>query len=367
MMSKAHSSHQGIEASLRKARDSIYWPAVNSEIKDYVQQCSICNEFQSKQTKEPLMIHPIPKLPWSKIGTDLFSIRDKDYLITVDYYSDFWELNELSSTSADTIIKCLKEHFSRHGIPNTVISDNGPQFTNDAFRNFADEWDFEHATSSPYHSQSNGKAESAVKIAKGIIKKSMKEKEDLWRAILDWRNTPTQDMGCSPAQRLMSRRTRSSLPIAHQLLKPEIQKNVQTKIRIKRQRSKQYYDKGTRPLAELCTGDYLRVKPTRLGDDKWKFGKCVKKHTLPRSYIVDIDGVQYRRNRRDLRLSREVPPPEDLHVDDHQDINSHDKTNGPTVKDNEKPQEKHQFSQPNVRRSLRTIVPPKHLADYVCK
>ncbi|XP_062619903.1 uncharacterized protein K02A2.6-like [Saccostrea cucullata] len=224
MMSKAHSSHQGIEASLRKARDSIYWIAMNSEIKDYVQQCSICNEFQSKQTKEPLMIHPIPKLPWSKIGTDLFSIGDKDYLITVDYYSDFWELNELSSTSADTIIKCLKKHFSHHGIPNTVISDNGPQFTNDAFRNFANEWDFEHSTSSPYHNQSNGKAESAVKIAKGIIKKSMKEKEDLWRAILDWRNTRTQDMGCSPAQPLMSRRTRSSLPIAHQLLKPDFKK-----------------------------------------------------------------------------------------------------------------------------------------------
>ena len=64
------------------------------------------------------------------------------------------------------------------------------------------DWEFEHVTTSPYHSQSNGKAESAVKIAKHIIKKVTKAKQDLHLAILDWRNTGG---GSSPAKKPMSR------------------------------------------------------------------------------------------------------------------------------------------------------------------
>lgn len=100
----------------------------------------------------------------------------------------------------------------------TVISDNGPQFKSADFHTFACDWEFEHSTSSPYHSQSNGKAESAVKIAKKLVKKCVSSKTDIWKAILDWRNTPTKDMNCSPVQRLMSRRTRHSLPTAAALL-----------------------------------------------------------------------------------------------------------------------------------------------------
>ncbi len=88
--------------------------------------------------------------------------------------------------------KCLKAHFSRHGIPDTVISDNGPQLDSREFNSFAREWEFEHVTSSLYHSQSNGKAESAVKIAKRLIKKAEKSGHDKYKAISDWRNTPTE-------------------------------------------------------------------------------------------------------------------------------------------------------------------------------
>ena len=62
------------------------------------------------------------------------------------------------------------------------------------FQQFAKAWEFECSPSDPYHSQTNGKAESALKIAKKLIKKTEQDGNDLWKAILDWRNTPTTDL-----------------------------------------------------------------------------------------------------------------------------------------------------------------------------
>ena len=89
----------------------------------------------------------------------------------VDCYSDYWEIDHLSDYTSSTVIDACKRQFSRHGIPHTVFSDNGPPFNSMEFQLFAEDWDFKHMTSSPYHSQSNGKVESAVKIAKTLLKK----------------------------------------------------------------------------------------------------------------------------------------------------------------------------------------------------
>ena len=87
--------------------------------------------------------------------------------MTVDYYSDYFELDLLSDTTAESVINGTKCHFARHGIADTV-TDNGPQYSSANFSKFAREWEFQHTTSSPLHRQSNGKAELAVKIAKNL-------------------------------------------------------------------------------------------------------------------------------------------------------------------------------------------------------
>ena len=109
--------------------------------------------------------------------------------------------------------------FSRHGIPEIVISDKGPQYYSVEFTKFAKDWHFQHITSSPRNRQSNGKVESAVKICENIMKKAAVGKFDPYLALLDYRNTPT-DIGSSPAHRLFSRRTRSLLPLTRRLLEP---------------------------------------------------------------------------------------------------------------------------------------------------
>ena len=116
------------------------------------------------------MAHELASRRWEWIGTDLFTWNRKHYLVTVDYYSNFWEVDELESTTSETVIETLKAHFARYGSPTQVVSNNGPQYTSEGFARFAKAWDFEHVTGSPGNSQANGKAKSAVKTAKRILR-----------------------------------------------------------------------------------------------------------------------------------------------------------------------------------------------------
>lgn len=179
--------------------------------------------------------------PWAKVGTDLFSFHNKDYLLTVDYYSNFWEMDFLPDTKSITVIRKLKSHFARQGIPDLVISDNGPQYASREFERFSQTWGFEHRTSSPGYPQSNGKAESAVKTAKRLMLKAAAAREDPYLAMLDHRNTPSQGLNTSPAERLLSRRTKTFLPTKDTLLEPEVKNNEQG-LRQNRQRQEKYYN-----------------------------------------------------------------------------------------------------------------------------
>ena len=139
---------------------------MNSDLKDYISKCSICRTTSYSQQKGSLKSHDVPDRPWAKVATDLFSFREKDYLILVDYYSNFWEIVLLPNTESITVVRKLKPHFVRYGIPDILMSDNGPQYAAQTFKRFSESYEFQHITSSPGYSQSNGKAESAVKTAK---------------------------------------------------------------------------------------------------------------------------------------------------------------------------------------------------------
>nr|XP_054755667.1 uncharacterized protein K02A2.6-like [Lytechinus pictus] len=216
MMQKVHSSHLGVSGCLRRARDCLYWPGMSAQMKEYVEKCETCSSYGQKQQKETLQQHDVPSQPWRKLGADIFQLDDKMYLVTVDYYSGFWEIDFLENTKASTVVKKMRSHFARQGIPQVVITDNGPQFTADTFKDFAKKCrEFEHQTSSPYYPQSNGKAENAVKMAKSLLKKAISAGTDPYLSILEYINTPTQGMSSSPVQRLMSRRTRTLIATYH--------------------------------------------------------------------------------------------------------------------------------------------------------
>ena len=230
MLQRIHTSHQGPDACVRRARDVIFWPGMASEIQHLASQCSTCCDYKAKQQKEPLLSPEIPTTPWTIVAQGLFTFAGKSYLITVDYYSDFWELDAVTDTSSETIVEHTKSHFARYGIPVKVITDNGPQFRPQVYEEFAAKWGFTHVTSSPYHSQSNGKAEATVKIAKNMLRKVTQDNQDMNLAILTWCNTPTEGGNYSPVQKLQSRRTRTQLLTASELLHPEILNGIDEEI-----------------------------------------------------------------------------------------------------------------------------------------
>ncbi|KAK3715610.1 hypothetical protein QZH41_009028, partial [Actinostola sp. cb2023] len=252
-----HSSHSGIDGCLRRARESVYWPGMSSEIKEWISTCETCREYETAQPKEPLMSHEIPERPWAKVGIDILTFQGTDYLVTVDYYSNYWEIDRLENTKSATAIRKLKAHFARFGIPSRLVSDNGPQFTSDSFRKFTRDWDIEHTPSAPYNSQSNGKAEAAVKAAKKMLRKTQKTREDQYLALLAIRNTPSQGIGRSPIQRIMNRRTRTLLPTTGTLLTPKTVERETEITRIKDQQERQafYFNRNAHKLTPLQQGD----------------------------------------------------------------------------------------------------------------
>ncbi|XP_035223960.1 uncharacterized protein K02A2.6-like [Stegodyphus dumicola] len=187
----------------------------------------------------------------------------------------------------------MKSHFARYGIPLIVISDNGPQFASKEFAEFAKKYQFKHITSSPYHPQSNGLAERSVQTAKKLLKKAQADHADPYLALLAHRNTPTNEMLGSPAQRLMSRRTRTILPTSEELLKPQVVKNVKEKINQERTKQKSCYDHHTETLPSLNKRDCVRVYQ----DNRWKPAVVEEVHKMPRSYILRSGGSVLRRNR----------------------------------------------------------------------
>lgn len=298
MIARAHSSHLGPDACVRRARDVLFWPSMADQIKDQVQNCKVCNDFLARQQKEPLMTHKIPETPWSKVGQDLFTLGDENYLVTVDYFSDYFELDLLPDTTAESVVNATKCHFARHGIAD-MVTDNGPQYSSAHFAKFTREWEFQHTTSSPLHSQSNGKAESSLKIAKNVVKKAKRGNKDLQMSLLEWRNTLDSN-GLSPVQKLMSRRTRTTIPTNVALLKPEVVDGVYDNIKRKRPQVKAAYDKHAKPLPELQVGEPVRLQPVN-PKAPWEKGSCVAK-VGPRSFLIETEsGNLYRRNRKFIR------------------------------------------------------------------
>ena len=72
----------------------------------------------------------IPEHPWENIGIYLFQIGSDNYLVTLDYYSNYFEIDELTTTSSEAVITKVKTHFARCSIPDIVVSDGGKQFVN---------------------------------------------------------------------------------------------------------------------------------------------------------------------------------------------------------------------------------------------
>lgn len=182
-----------------------------------------------------------------------------------------------------------------------MARDDGPQFVSKEFHKFTKSWGIEHTTTSPHHSNANGKVESAVKVAKRMLRKTTKSGEDQYLALLNIRNVPTQGVDSSQAQRLMGRRTRTLLPTTQSLLEPRnpVNRYESEQVRLNQTRQAKYYHRSASDLPVPKAGETVRMKPFVLGQKSWDKAE-VTRRLDERSFEIQSAGTTYRRNRQHL-------------------------------------------------------------------
>ena len=166
-----HEGHLIIVKCKSRARTVVYWPGLSSDIENIVSNCSSCIKYSASNQKETLLPHSVPERPWEVVGSEIMTLKGRDYLVVVDYYSKYPELALLNDKTAGTIVTHLKSIFARHGIPEKLIGDNMP-YGSKEFRQFAQDWGFTVVTSSPEYPQSNGQSEQTEQTLKNLLKKA---------------------------------------------------------------------------------------------------------------------------------------------------------------------------------------------------
>ena len=236
----------------------------------------------------------LPTRPWEVIATDVFVFSNELYLVMIDYYSRWIEAILIRSQTSGAVISAMRDIFAHLGIPKIIRSDNGPCYDSREFRKYASHSGFTSVTSSPRYPQSNGLAESAVKIVKSLWRKN----SDKSSALFVYRTTPLRT-GYSPSELMFGRPIRSLLgmPGINVIDYDVFEENE----RQYRDTIKSKWDKKYRvsKLMALKEGDVVWIKsPSDIGCK----GVIVRKDSAPESYWVNVGNSELRRNRKHLSL-----------------------------------------------------------------
>ena len=187
---------------------------LSQQLDEVVKKCPTCIK-ECINPAEPVIPSDLPDHPWQKVAADLFELKGHPYLLVIDYFSRYIEVVKLSHTTSPDVTGHLQSMFARHGIPEQLISGNGPQFSSTLFSKFAKHYGFTHMLTSPQYPQANGEVERMVQTVKNLLKKT----PDPYKALMAYRATPLES-GLSPAELLMGRKICTRIPTSPSNLKP---------------------------------------------------------------------------------------------------------------------------------------------------
>lgn len=152
------------------ARCYVYWPGIDQDISTLVGTCASCQANAKAPTKTLLASWPTPTGPWQRVHVDFAGpVNGKSYLVLIDAYSKWPEVAIMGSTTAPLTITRIKDSCARLGNMSTIVSDNGPQFTSEAFKLYCSDQHITHIRTPPYHPQSNGQCERFVGTLKSFL------------------------------------------------------------------------------------------------------------------------------------------------------------------------------------------------------
>ena len=294
VLAELHVAHPGVVRMKEVARSHVWWPNIDNAIADTVRQCASCQENVACPSVAPLTPWMWPGKPWFRVHMDYAEKEGVNFLVIVDAHSKWPEILMMKSTTASATIDAVRDVFARFGLPEQVVTDNGPQFASAEFEAFLTRNGVKHTRVAPYHPASNGAAERMVQSFKRSLQASagtgVPIRERLADFLLRYRTTPHAVTGQSPSKLLMERECRTRMS----LLRPAVQSRVLNK------QAKQVSGQWR----EFYAGERVSVRDVRA--QQWLFG-TIAERSGPKSYVIQLDdGRIWKRHLDHLRRS-EIP------------------------------------------------------------
>lgn len=299
VISQIHEGHLGVVKMKTLARSFCWWPGIDQDIETIAKRCNGCQQNQNSPKGAPLNAWEWPTKPWERIHIDFAGpFLGYMFLIMVDSHSKWPEVVKMSTTTSTRTIDVLRTIFSRNGLPVTIVSDNGPQFTSREFEEFLNANGIKHIKTSPYHPSSNGLAERFVQTFKQAMKCSKNDTGSIERKLanflLAYRNTAHATTNETPAKLMMGRELRTKMD----LLRPNTELHV-------KQKQEEMCLQRTTQNREFEPGQSVMMRDYR-GKDKWIPG-MIAQRTGPVSYRVQVDPSTQWRRHADQIVTSQIP------------------------------------------------------------
>ncbi len=289
---------------------SVWWPGLSANISQEVKNCPTCTKHRTTQ-REPLLTTPVPERLWQCVGTEIFTGDKNTYLVAVDYFSWYIEVAHLNVATANAVIAAQKNIFGRNGVPELLMSNNGPQYACALFKDFASEYGFTHITSS--------------RVSSGNCQRLLwKKGGDYAKALLSYQAAPLEN-GYFPVQLLTGRQIRTPLPQVPKALSPHWP-NIKQFCKMETQGKRkpvQLYNKRHRACHQPnCTQVRACGSPqtTPMGQS----------HSPKRSYLIRTDEGLLRRTCTHLRATHQPSSAAEAQAPDGSDSGSADCNTGDT-------------------------------------
>ena len=293
-LQRLHQGHLSATKVQQNARQHLYWPGLDADIADYTRRCQECIR-RSQTPKEPLQAHEVPQEPTERIAMDYFYMNGRLYILICDYFSKFPFLFQVKTTSFANLKDHLEELFSVEGIPDEIMSDNGPPFNGKEFSSYLTGLGIRHTTSSPNYPQSNGFIVRQIQTLKRLIEKANSSGRSHQEALTGLRAQPLGDGLPSPSEILHRRSlvTRKASPV-------DLTVVCQSLIALQAKYTKSH-DKAKRSKTQrtLVIGEEVYFLS---GKNEWQIGIVTGTTDTGRSYnILTDEGTSLRRNRSHLK------------------------------------------------------------------
>ena len=303
LLGELHAGHFGSTRMKELSRSYFWWPNLDRDLEDVTNSCPECLSQRALPNKAELHPWEWPTHPWHRIHVDYAGPVDGRYfLVVVDAHSKWVDIYTTSGTTAKETIKCLQHSFSTFGLPVSIVSDNGPCFTSQEFKDFAKNSVIRLITTAVYKPSTNGLAERMVQTLKRALRTSTSPIQlTLDKFLFNYRLTPHSTTGVSPAELMFGRRLRSRLD----LLWPT--DTVSARV-AERQQAQRRGHIGTPRTVKFSPEAPVMIRNYSQRGDKW-IPSTIKEQTGPLSYRCVLPTGSVVKRHQDQILSRNIPSP----------------------------------------------------------